>query len=940
MDDYNIPDQLRYCEALRYVEDSTLARLYLGAKMVNIASEPESGLGNSTGSSETFKVVNSGGFLNSTSQLLAAVLGTDAAGHEPYTNIAGAQVAFRTSTAATLCVVPLNDPEDKLVSEDVLGPVVQALMKKIYFVAFRYAQSHFSPHNETSSDLSGPVNAFTSMSQPPDRSQHSAPRLQVANISNESRRIHETGLANADPKPDSAHPLDVPNLGLVPHRCRSFLRLQTVATLKPVSDDTTVNNFFCFSSSAISHTERKEKVFLLHSLDEPDDILAKKTYVAQTLCRLLDLDSSDLTDHGNASSVISDTISNVKILSFEVNASSAHENERYPGFFVVVRGQIDALYSSGERSKENEKDLSTDVSLTLTDHTVNVLPPILSLTDFALDWSTFNPGQEIYRKGDPSDSIFFVFRGRVRTIEDIPGGDEKRVKEAGPGNSFGALDVYTRNRRQGAALATRRSEIGPGYYSRRQITACGCSIWAVQNHCRLTSAEVPVDRFVSLLSIALVNVGIYSSDEIMKVRSELMIDSIGKSVFSNAGNIQVEDYLAHLQENIELSILIVDHSVDSTWGDICIANADCIILVGLDDSDPTVGPVEMRFEKPGSMTQKMLVLIESDEDTPDPTPVTKSWIGIREGSPIMRVRTSKIFATKTLSDYFWTWRRQGFAHLGAIKAFEEEGIPIDIIGGTSMGAFVEALGQALSEKSRWWHYLSDTTPPVLAATSGAHVSNMVAAAIGERLASSHPRPTFYCNATNISNGCQSHIMYPQGKSLWQMVRASMGVPGVFPPFAMDNHGDLLVDGCFSANVPVFPALALGAEVVFAFDVSEKPAPPAQSLTPSVSGWRLAMQLLFQCCRHRRRTESNRHDQTATSETDILTYTNKGGTLTLPRIINLLSFSTNMNELRAIKETPECFITNLLLGILGHLPWVGLMRRKSLGIGMQNFGSGN
>lgn len=385
--------------------------------------EPESGLGNSTKSPETFKVVNSGGFLNSTSQLLSAVLGTDAAGHEPYTNIAGAQVAFRTSTAATLCVVPLNDPEDKLVSEDVLGPVVQALMKKIYFVAFRYAQSHLSLHNEvlrcedqlnklvnsfpiigrtakTSSDLSGPVNAFTGMSQPPDWSQHSAPKLQVANISNESRRIHDTGLANADPKPDSAHLLDVPNLGLVPRRRRSFLRLQTVATLKPVSDDTTANNFFCFSPSAISHTERKEKVFLLHSLDEPDDILAKKTYVAQTLCRLLDLDSSDLTGHRNPSSVISDTISNVKILSFEANASPANENERYPGFFVVVRGQIDALYSGGERSKENEKDLSMDVSLKLTDHMVNVLAPILSLTDFALDWSTFNPDQEIYRKGD------------------------------------------------------------------------------------------------------------------------------------------------------------------------------------------------------------------------------------------------------------------------------------------------------------------------------------------------------------------------------------------------------------------------------------------------------------------------------------------------------------------------------------------------------------
>lgn len=117
-----------------------------------------------------------------------------------------------------------------------------------------------------------------------------------------------------------------------------------------------------------------------------------------------------------------------------------------------------------------------------------------------------------------------------------------------------------------------------------------------------------------------------------------------------------------------------------------------------------------------------------------------------------------------------------------------------------------------------------------------------------------------------------------------MVRASMGVPVVFPPFAMEGRGDL-VDGCFSANVPV-PALVLGAEVVFAFDVSETPVPPAQELTRSVSGWRLASQLFLQCCCGRRRKSE---------EGKAVAYTNTGGTLTVPRILSLLSFSINMNS---------------------------------------------
>lgn len=151
----------------------------------------------------------------------------------------------------------------------------------------------------------------------------------------------------------------------------------------------------------------------------------------------------------------------------------------------------------------------------------------------------------------------------------------------------------------------------------------------------------------------------------------------------------------------------------------------------------------------------------------------------------MRVCTSSLSATKdferlarrlsgrAIAVVFGGGGARGFAHLGALKAFEEEGIPIDIIGGTSMGAFVGALYAAttsqthayqavkrFSEKSRWYNYLADTTAPVLAATSGSYLSNTVASAVSKDFVSSDARLTFYCNVTNLSNGCQSHIMYP------------------------------------------------------------------------------------------------------------------------------------------------------------------------------------
>ncbi|KAF5698763.1 lysophospholipase NTE1 [Fusarium mundagurra] len=1013
--------------------------------------DPEHEPGKSS-SPEAFKTINPGGFLNSTCQLLSALLGTEISLRDPYTNIVGAKVGFSASTDVAVCVIPLTELGGRCVPEDVGGPVAQALLRKIYFVAFRYAKSHFSLHDQvlrcetqlnklvnsvpildglspTSLDL--PVgNSFTATLQSPD----SGPALVNASLSN---GINATSLSGPISNHTSEAFLNTPNLGLMPReRRRSFLRLQTVTPPTPVSDDADARSFFCFSPSALSYTERKEKAFILHSSEDESDILAKKTFVAQTLFRVLDGEASGPRDQEVASSGFHDAVASIKILSLKANACFAHENERYPGFFVLLEGQVNALYSKAEPSKstKNSTEASGEqqvaftlgqpsligyscmvtnnrsmfsfravtpaivgflprasvhklvekrpgVMLKMGHRMLSVLSPILSLTDFALDWSTFKAGQEIYRKGDPSDSIYFVFTGRVRTVEDIAGSDEKRVKEVGSGKSFGALDLYTGNRRQSAVLATRRSEIVRLQKSSYQALVNCCpsvafSIWdnilrnapdiirggkALQSDAQSRrfrtiavlplSAEVSVDRFVSLLSTALVDVGVYSHDEVMQVRSELIINSVGKSVFSDAGNIQLEDYLAHLQENVELSILPGDHSVDSTWNDICIANADCIILVGLDDSDPVVSPVELRLERSGSMAQRMLALIESDEQ-PEPTPVTKSWIENRpwilQGSHIMRVRTNPLSSTKdferlarrlsgrAIAVVFGGGGARGFAHLGALKAFEEEGIPIDIIGGTSMGAFVGGLyattasqtrayqaAKSFSEKSRWYNYLADATAPVLAATSGSYLSSTVASAIGETFVSSDARLTFYCNVTNLSNGCQSHIMYPQARPLWQMIRASMGVPGVFPPFAMQGRGDLLVDGCFSANVPVFPALALGAEVVFAFDVSETPVPPAQELTRCVSGWRLASQLFLQCCCGKRR---KRQDPGG----EVVAYTNTGGTLTVPRILSLLSFSTNMNELRAIKETPECFYNRPPVGHIGAFAMDRIDEAQELG----------
>lgn len=95
------------------------------------------------------------------------------------------------------------------------------------------------------------------------------------------------------------------------------------------------------------------------------------------------------------------------------------------------------------------------------------------------------------------------------------------------------------------------------------------------------SVEVPAAKCATLLSSALVTLGIYDKESVSFVESHSVISAIGDSVFTDAGNKYLEDYVAHVEQNSNLSILVGENSVDSTWNDICISTVRCSALDGL-----------------------------------------------------------------------------------------------------------------------------------------------------------------------------------------------------------------------------------------------------------------------------------------------------------------------------------------------------------------------
>jgi NTE family protein len=165
---------------------------------------------------------------------------------------------------------------------------------------------------------------------------------------------------------------------------------------------------------------------------------------------------------------------------------------------------------------------------------------------------------------------------------------------------------------------------------------------------------------------------------------------------------------------------------------------------------------------------------------------------------------------------------RGFAHLGIIRALREARVPIDFIGGVSIGAIIAAgvaMGWSDEEMRTRYHRcfvatnpVNDYTFPWRALTRGRKVARLLEQEYGPTLIEDLRQP-FFCISANLANG---RAVEHRDGGLVQALRASVAIPGVMPPIC--RAGDILVDGAAINNLPVdvmrrhAPGLIVGSDV--------------------------------------------------------------------------------------------------------------------------------
>jgi NTE family protein len=211
---------------------------------------------------------------------------------------------------------------------------------------------------------------------------------------------------------------------------------------------------------------------------------------------------------------------------------------------------------------------------------------------------------------------------------------------------------------------------------------------------------------------------------------------------------------------------------------------------------------------------------------------------------------------------------RGLAHVGVIRWFEEHRVPIDLVAGTSMGGLIGggvASGMsadeltALLEGTDWdemfgfsaFRYknvrrkddaraypsrielgLKRGLALPVALNSGQHVDFLLARISGPyaTLASFDDLPTPF-RAVAVDLVTAQPVVLDRG-SLASAMRATMSLPGIFPP--VERDGQVLVDGGALNNVPADVVRAMGADVVVAIDVGQTDKGMSRSLVGLMS----------------------------------------------------------------------------------------------------------
>lgn len=479
---------------------------------------------------------------------------------------------------------------------------------------------------------------------------------------------------------------------------------------------------------------------------------------------------------------------------------------------------------------------------------------LLDLLDEMAEWVPLRRGRLLFEQNAAGGELYLVISGRVRTVRIDKAGGQHVLGEAGRGEIVGELSFFGVEPRGERVEAVRDSVLVglandefERLVARRPQTLRQVTRLLVERLAggrtepaggRVTNVAVlaaspgaPVDAFCARLESALAAFG-----PTLRLTAEEVDRRMAEAGIGQAWDGPESARLLAWLEAREVDHRFVLYQADAgatAWTRRCMRQADRVLLVARSDEDPGPGPLETalaELEDRATDAYEVLVLVHPNGSCLPSG--TSRWLAGRRVREHVHLRwdgegdfarLGRMLAGRSIGVVLGGGGARGFAHIGVLRALTEAGVPIDFIGGTSMGAAVGAqyaLGgppeELLGINRRIyleWRPQKQITLPLVAL-----VDNQLAGVCGQRVYGEVDIEDlwtpYFCITSNLTT---AEMGVHRTGLLRKYVLASASIPVFAPPILEGNH--LLVDGALLNNVPTDVMRQQGCGIVVASEVS-------------------------------------------------------------------------------------------------------------------------
>ena len=535
-----------------------------------------------------------------------------------------------------------------------------------------------------------------------------------------------------------------------------------------------------------------------------------------------------------------------------------------------------------------------------------------------LQWVEVPAGEVLMTQGEPGDALYISVSGRLRAYARDADGQERLLREMARGQVIGEMALFTQAPRSATVVAIRNSVlVRLGLVGWNELLCTSPQVSALftrQALLRLQSPPSAAQARPVTMALLPVTDGVDSVPFAQRLAAALgrhglacVVDAAAlDAALGEAGlaqrpleDLEVSRRIAQYLDTLETVhdfVLLAADATPGPWTERCARHADELLLLADTTQPPRIHATEQQLldHRPTRSEAIEILVLLHPPATASPRH-TAAWLDrrpvadhvhVRQGHDDDLARLARIQSRTAVGLVLAGGGARGCAHLGVYRALQEQGVVVDFVGGTSIGAAMATLiasgrpAQEVTDIARRGFAVNPTSDfrplPLMSLIAGRRLRRLLDAALTEltglegkaEAQAEDLWKNWYCVASNYS---QAREQVLRRGPLGRAIRASVAIPGALPPVLID--GDLLCDGGTFNNFPVDLMRAqrgvgrvLGVDLSFRntrrFKLEEMPSTWAMLLDqlrprrmrryklPSLMAYLMNVTILYSSSRHR------------------------------------------------------------------------------------------